>query len=635
MSTTTTLARRRNAVALITGTLTVLIALTVLAGYASQNPALITLIPGSAPMRATTAFAILCCGSAVLLLAAGWRRTAAACAVLCGVVGFVKLGEAIAGVPIPHLDLDQFARAVTPQGGVLMACLLLVAATALLLMSGVVRLRSRLAMVGISGSVLHAVGVVAVLSYIAGVASAFTDGTYSRVAVHTAVAIAAIGAALIRFAWRDSLATDIGTPAWLPLLVGTGTLVSSFCLYAAITADRESDFAQEVAFDTEGLSQYLNAGLENRVQPLIRLARHRATVPELRKEDWDADTQMLLTRGGYQAIEWIDATGRVAWTTPPGAGDATPDGNAAFESRRRSAFEAARKQRGLAITQPVDLATGGKGAIVAIPVFVRDELAGYVAGVFRYGLLFQNLLASNPFPKYAVSIRDGGEMLFAQGTPSRSSSLHTARNLGETSWKLDVSPTEALVLQAQSPEGGVLLVGGTLLAVLFSLLVRLAQTARVHPLLDQSSATAAPVGVPALTDTARLPVISYGRDGAAVTWNEFARLLLDGAPPQITASTDGFRTVTATFLRANGPSGSIEALRPLLDSCALPALIFDAEGNFAAANTAAQRTLGWTAAAWSGRKMGRISTAPPDALEIQNVLLMQGQWAVPSGAPTA
>ena len=286
------------------------------------------------------------------------------------------------------------------------------------------------------------------------------------------------------------MAGRIGAPAWVPLLVGVGTLTTSFCLYGAMAADQESDFAHQLTFEAKGLRQFIHAGLDNRIQPLIRLARHRAAVPDLKKDDWDADAQMILTRGGYQAIEWIDPAGKVVWTAPPGAGDATPDGNAAFEPRRRAAFDAARQNRGLAATRPIDLVTGGKGTIVLVPVFVRDELAGYVAGVFRYQLLFQNLLSSNPSPRYSVAVHDGNEPVFAQGAQPLQPNWSGRWNWrwGEPSGSSKIGPTEALVVQARSPAGGALLVAGAFLAVLFTLMVYLVERTGTRPAFDQTMA---------------------------------------------------------------------------------------------------------------------------------------------------
>ncbi len=414
--------------------------------------------------------------------------------------------------------------------------------------------------------------------------------------------------------------------------MGTGTLATAFCLYGAIIADHRSDFAHQVDFEAEGLRQFIHAGIDNRVQPLIGLARHRAAAPGLKKDEWDADTQAILTRGGYQAIEWIDAAGRLVWSTPPGAGDATPDGNAAFEPRRKTAFDEARINRAVAATQPVDLVTGGKGVIVLVPVFVREEPAGYIAGVFRYQGLFQSLLASNPSPRFAIAVEDGGERVFSQGIAAHAPELLRRMQLavaGEP-WTLEIAPTETLVLQARSPVPGALLVGGVFLAIVLTMLIHLVQRSGARQLVEAAAAPA-PAGVP--PDGA--PVISYTPAGAPLAWNDYASRLFHGAPPPILACETGFRTIRAGLVRAGAPAGELESLRLLLESSPLPTLIFDAEGALAAANPAAERTLGWSHETWSGRHAGGLSAPGSAPLEIHYVLLMQGRWTAQAAAAAA
>ncbi len=132
-----------------------------------------------------------------------------------------------------------------------------------------------------------------------------------------------------------------------------------------------------------------------------------------------------------------------------------------------------------------------------------------------------------------------------------------------------------------------------------------------------------------------LPIVSYAPDGAPLAWNESAKLLFAGAPPRLASSDAGFRSMHATLLRAGGPGTGLSALRTLLDSCAQPALLFDLEGQFVAANPAAAMTLGWADTLWSGRSIGPVAAGSHEALEIQNVLIMQGRWTTGNLSATA
>jgi PAS domain-containing protein len=124
--------------------------------------------------------------------------------------------------------------------------------------------------------------------------------------------------------------------------------------------------------------------------------------------------------------------------------------------------------------------------------------------------------------------------------------------------------------------------------------------------------------------------VSYNRDGAALAWNDEAGRLFAGEPPRVPACDSGFRTVTATLVRCNGSPENINALRLLLESCTSSTLVFDTEGRYVAANSAASRLLGWSDAEWTGRTISPGLPAGRETLEIQNVLLMQGNWSAPT-----
>jgi PAS domain-containing protein len=264
--------------------------------------------------------------------------------------------------------------------------------------------------------------------------------------------------------------------------------------------------------------------------------------------------------------------------------------------------------------------------IVAVPVFARGELAGYVAGVFRFQLLFQNLLASNPSSRYGIAVRSSGETVFEQGAATRQPGLKRSVELavGSSRWNLEIAPTEALVVQARSPVAGALLVAGAFLAILLAMLAYLIQKGGARAGVD-----AAPTGLPAplarFARKAALPVVSYRRDGALLAFNEAAKALFGSAPPDIPACGE-FRVLSATIVRAGANSESVDAFRQLLESCAEPALVFGAEGQFIAANRAAAQTLGWPDSLWSGRTISGPASGRHEALTVQNVVVMQGEW---------
>ena len=620
MPPTTTTTRRSNPIAIGAGLLSLALGTVVLAGYGLSSREATTLLAGSAPMRVSTAIGVMLSGLALLALAGARIRFAAALAVLTALVGLEMLAESALNLPLGPWESHLWDAAAGSRRSTLTAVCLLLVALALLLMS-VLRWRHRLAAAGLLGSIVASIGAVAFLSYFSGVGSAFVQGELTTMSVPTALCCLALGAAVIRFAWRDSATAQTGAPAWLPLLVLCASLAVAVTLWEAVVADAREQLDHRVAYDADYLRGELEAQIENRIQPLIRLGRRRAASLDFGGDDWEADAQTILARGGYQAIQWVDASGRSVWMTPAGAGDALPGGAAIFEPRRRAAFDQALRNRVVTLTPPLDLVNGGKGFLAVVPVFGRgDALMGYVAGVFPYRFLFAEVLPLTVTPHYSFSIKDGAEELYRHDAGRRLPEWNRreAVNLHGAAWRIELWPGDRLIEESRTSSSGALLVAGVLLSLLFALVVRLIQAGR-SPQPHPVSAIAEAIREQPFPETT-LPVISYGRNGALQAWNDAARSLFAAAPPPL-APADGFRILRLMVLRAS-PEGD---LRTLLDSCSLPTLLFTPDGAFAMCNQAATRLLGWNEAQWQGRTIVRDSSGQPHAV---TALLLHGQTLV-------
>lgn len=621
MPKTTTTLRRSNPVAIGAALLCLAIGAAVLAGYALADRETTTLLAGSAPMRLTTAIGVILSGLSLLALAGARLRLSAAFALLVALVALEMLAESFLHLPVFPWEARVWGADAQSRQATLTAVCLALTALSLLLM-GVLHVRQRLAAAGLLGSIVASIGAVAFLSYFSGVGSAFVQGQLTTMSAPTALCCFALGTAVIRFAWRDSATPQTGAPAWLPLLVVCTGLAISVSLWEAVVADAHEDLDGRVAFDAAFLSGRIEGEIEARIQPLIRLGRNRAASLDFDANDWDAESQIILMHGGYQAIQWVDASGRAVWTAPARAAAAPPGGVAIFEPRRRTAFERAQRDRVVTLTPPLDLVDGGKGFLVFTPVFSRDAFLGCVTGVFAYPSLFREILNLDVTPRYSLSLFDGKEEIYRREAGRRAPEWARRCNLNihGASWRLDLWPGERLIDESQRSASGALLIAGVLLSLLFGLVVRLIQAghAASQPLAVAAAETTP--GLPAAD--ASTPVVSYDRHGALLAWNDAARTLFAAAPPPLAfTGGPGFRFLRLTILRA-APEGD---LRLLLDSCTLPALVFTPDGAFALCNQAAGQLLGWNDAQWQGRRIVPDSSAQTRAIA---VLLILGQSAV-------
>jgi PAS domain S-box-containing protein len=99
-------------------------------------------------------------------------------------------------------------------------------------------------------------------------------GRFAGMAVHTAAALAAIGAGLLCLAWRDSPRRG-GSPVWMPWTTAVGTLVITALLASTLTLRFPADAAALILAVTLGLGISL-AGLVGGAMWLVQLTRERA-----------------------------------------------------------------------------------------------------------------------------------------------------------------------------------------------------------------------------------------------------------------------------------------------------------------------------------------------------------------------
>src|SRR5688572_20984852 len=204
---------------LATGAAVLVIALgsTVLAGWFSQTPELIQLLPHLPPMTRNTAASFLLCGLALLMLALrGPRWIVVICAAMVAAASVLRIIEIVLQVDVGINELlgpSYINVGLVRRGGMapLTAICFALGSMALLLTPTVMSKRSAM-LLGLNGSIIAASGMVATIGLWGGVALA---------ALHTAVGLWVLGLGMLALAWY--IETDLaGTPRWLPISVSIG-----------------------------------------------------------------------------------------------------------------------------------------------------------------------------------------------------------------------------------------------------------------------------------------------------------------------------------------------------------------------------------------------------------------------------
>ncbi len=150
----------------------------------------------------------------------------------------------------------------------------------------------------------------------------------------------------------------------------------------------------------------------------------------------------------FQAINWIDSEGVIKWVTPVKGNQ----GAIGLELKKHPfagpVLLRAWKQGEIQATGPIELAQGGKGFAVYIPLGTKKRPEGALNLVFRVAPLVQAALQENLILNYHYLILDDGKTIYERGSVDSSNPLTVQRvfSVADREWSISLTPT-ALALE--------------------------------------------------------------------------------------------------------------------------------------------------------------------------------------------
>jgi signal transduction histidine kinase len=181
--------------------------------------------------------------------------------------------------------------------------------------------------------------------------------------------------------------------------------------------------------------------------------------------------------GGYQAINWLDAQGRIRWVVPR-AGNEAAEGRLVFDNPNaaaaaKRAFATGEPQ----VTPPLALFQGVEGFASYFPIRQADQVVGQINGVFKIGPLVERCLGSGTLDTHRLEIVDGGLLAYrSPGYQEAAQERPVARASAvvlDRTWQVRVVPGDALWETLDRDPSNVMFGLGLLLAVGIGLLLRL------------------------------------------------------------------------------------------------------------------------------------------------------------------
>ena len=458
----------------------------VLVGWSVGNATLVQVRPTFPPMVVGTAFGLVACGAGLLALAFERRRAAASAGLVAAGLGAAKLLEYLGGwnLGVDRLWMTQGLAlgSIEPlrMSADTAVCLVLVGGC--LVTVGAGRTSRWLSALGPMASVVVVVlGMNALLGYLFDTQTAFFGQHPSAMAIHTAAGLAAVGAALLLFAWETVPPAPGGARRWLPMLVGVAGLMVALIQWQALRGQERAQVGRETEIAAADIRSQLTAYVNNMVFALGRMAWRLGTGAAA-STDWWAGDALLYVRDfrGLQAVAVVDGALRLSVVEPAGQA-ATVLAALAAEASRRT-FETALARRQAMLTPGVVLPDGTIGMLVCVPVPGSGK-TDVVVSLLQYRSLLDSALSRPVIAGYSVAILDATREVYRRGGGD-DNELGWAREasvtLFGTRWRVRVWPSPGRQSTPYGRLNKLVLIGGLAWALLLGITMHLMLEARTR-----------------------------------------------------------------------------------------------------------------------------------------------------------
>jgi signal transduction histidine kinase/CheY-like chemotaxis protein len=258
--------------------------------------------------------------------------------------------------------------------------------------------------------------------------------------------------------------------------------VVSLTLWQLLLGHRRAEIQSATNEQASFVKSKLESELRARILPLERLAGRTEAGPDSAKMEGDA-ALVMSAYPAYQAIEWVDTSFRVGWVTPLKGNEGEPGRYLGASERQLEALQAAEKSGNTIASRPVDLRQGGKGLLVCVPVFSKNQVTGFLVGIFRYQDVIPSIL-HDVAQGYRITLYDGPDEIYSGGAKLTSQDADWVQmadvNFEQLTWRAQVWPNPATRSYTLSLLPRVAFIGGIFMAGLLAFTVYMAETARLH-----------------------------------------------------------------------------------------------------------------------------------------------------------
>jgi signal transduction histidine kinase/CheY-like chemotaxis protein len=228
--------------------------------------------------------------------------------------------------------------------------------------------------------------------------------------------------------------------------------------------------------------------LKNHLQDLTFALERMAKRWEIRQgtpqNEWKSDANAYIENYySYDSLAWVDPDYYVRWIVPKDRNQALLNLKLDFDKNRKEALTFSQQNRQSYISKTLDLVSGGKGFIIATPLFIGDDFEGFIVGVIKNYHLFYRLFRQEAIQGYHVFIYEGLDLIYSTINSPVYPSIWQQEiefHYRGINWRIILIPNQSFIKANQSALPGVILSSGLIISWLLVMAIYLAQKSQVR-----------------------------------------------------------------------------------------------------------------------------------------------------------
>ncbi len=470
---------------IILGSIVAFMGGSVMLGWHLHQFGFIGAYPYFTTMPYNTALGFFLGGFSCVLFKKGWRLTALAMAWGVALIGYLTLLEYILGfgfgidqlfVDQSDIDANPYKGRMAPNAAVCFSFI----GTGLIFVFNSWRFEMRQLVIRIFACLTVAFALIGFSAWLTGAASkGWID--FTRLDGRPTIEFFTLSACVIVYAWTHCKTYDGALPPLLPLPTTIAVILATIFLWQALDGQERIQFRNVNLSNAEHIKSSIETYINHQVSALEHMAKRWEVRGSTPKSEWEMDAMSYIdVKSGLRVIEWADSSYHVRWVVPFEGNESAVDLNMMMDPHRGEAMQKMRHQKASSISPVINLVQGGKGFLVYVPLFPKNEFDGFIVGGFDVKAMFDGMITGNILDDYLVQVSENGNVIYERDDTGKLDQhlegVTVKLDFYDNTWNLTLKPRARLLAEHRSVLPSFTLFFGIFLAIVVFFGVYFAQS---------------------------------------------------------------------------------------------------------------------------------------------------------------